>query len=542
MPSSQINSRVSARTHRALGQNSAVIQVRRNLSLPIILAMLPVAELRCDAQPIGPALFNPELVARGEQLAAQYCGGCHQQPHADLLDRATWHQEAMPSMFYVLGLNPESHPPGKEGERIRNSGGVLNAPLMRPDQLAAIGAYYVSNAPPRLPGTTISAPIPLSKTFRKLRFIGNSRTPNVSLTRFSRSGKNLVTGVMIGSQLRRLDLQGERFRTLGLDVKPVAMLERNDGLWVTSIGDFLPTEAKRGKVVFLKQSGNDFAFPQIVLTNLHRAVDTQIADLNADGREDLIVSQFGWYTGRLSWFERHEDGRFEEHVVLPMPGALKTEIHDFNGDGHPDIAALFAQSWETMCIFLNNGYGQFEMKTLFQKQPAFGHGYFQFYDHDGDGDLDLLTANGDNGDYHSPVKPYHGVRIYRNDGEYKFTEIAFMPMPGVMRALPVDFEGDGDFDVAAISYYPEYAKDRRAGFMLFTNDGKNRFSAATINEADAGRWITMDAADFDGDGDQDLALGSLMPGPAADFYIPKDLMDQWKELKRPVLLIENLSR
>lgn len=517
-------------------------QIRQSLDMLMLLAAFAWMPIAVDAQGIDPALFNPELVRRGEQLAAQYCGGCHQLPHADLLDRSTWHQEAIPSMFYVLGLNPESHPPGKEGELIRGSGGVLNSPLMRPDQLAAIGAYYVSNAPPRLIGDTIPSPIPLSKTFRKLRFIGNSRTPNVSLTQFTQSGDGLFTGVMVGSQLRRMDLLGRRFQTLGLNVKPVAMLERNEGLWVTSIGDFLPTEAKRGKVVFLKRAGDDYVFPKVVLTNLHRAVDTQIADLNADGREDLIVSQFGWYTGRLSWFEQRADGGYDEHVIMPMPGSLKTEIHDFNGDGHPDIAALFAQSWETMCIFLNDGRGGFEMKTLFQKQPAFGHGYFQFYDHDGDGDLDLLTANGDNGDYHSPVKPYHGVRIYRNDGDFKFVEIVFMPMPGVMRALPIDFEGDGDFDVAAISYYPEYVKDRRAGLMLFTNDGKNRFAATTIKEADAGRWITMDAADIDGDGDQDLALGSLMPGPAADFYIPEDITAQWKELKRPILLIENLSR
>lgn len=497
---------------------------------------------RSSGQEINPALFNPQLVRQGEALAAQYCAGCHLQPQADLLDRQTWHREAMPSMFYVLGMDPNGHPPGREGRLIRHSGGVLNSPLMSAEHFAAIGAYYVSNAPPRIPGPTIKAPIPLSTQFRKLRFIGNSKTPNVSMTRFTDAGKNLFAGIMIGSQLRKMDLHGKRFRTLGLDIKPVAIEERPEGLWVTSIGDFLPTEDKIGDVMFLERTDEGYVFPQKVLTNLHRPVDTQLADLNADGRDDLIVSQFGWYTGRLSWFEKRASGDYEEHVILPMPGALKSEIHDFNGDGHPDIAALFAQSWETMCIFLNNGRGQFEMKTLFQKQPAFGHGYFQFYDHDSDGDLDLLTANGDNGDYHSPVKPYHGVRIYRNDGNLKFTEIAFMAMPGVMRALPIDFEGDGDFDVAAISYYPEYRKDRRAGFMLFTNNGQDRFTATTIAEADAGRWITMDAADIDDDGDQDLALGSLIPGPAADFYIPPDLMSQWMNRRHPILLIENLNR
>ncbi len=78
--------------------------------------------------------------------------------------------------------------------------------------------------------------------------------------------------------------------------------------------------------------------PVSLLSGIPRPTHTSLADLNADGDTDLIVSMYGNNIGRLSWFERGDGGKLREHVILPRSGTLSTAVHDFNGDGHPDIA------------------------------------------------------------------------------------------------------------------------------------------------------------------------------------------------------------
>ena len=63
-----------------------------------------------------------------------------------------------------------------------------------------------------------------------------------------------------------------------------------------------------------------------------------------------------------------------------------------------------------------------------------------------------------------------------------------------------DFDGDGDLDIAAISYFPDYAKHPDEGFVYLRNDGDWHFQPFVLREARQGRWLVMDAGDIDGDG------------------------------------------
>jgi hypothetical protein len=268
-------------------------------------------------------------------------------------------------------------------------------------------------------------------------------------------------------------------------------------------------------------------------------VDVQFADLNGDGREDFALCVFGNRLGRFSWFENKKD-HYEEHVLLDRPGAMRVVILDANKDGRPDLVVLMGQAREGIYLFLNQGGGNFEMRPLVEEHPLFGFSYFEFADFNGDGAPDILASNGDNGEYPSPMKNYHGVRIYLNDGHFGFKESWFYPLNGAFRAMAGDFNRDGKLDIAAISFFPDYLKSPEESFVLFQNQGGLLFKPNSLPALVRGRWLTMDVGDLDGDGDLDILLGSFTKGPAS-IPIPSAVLQTWSSEGLRAILLRNTA-
>jgi hypothetical protein len=216
-------------------------------------------------------------------------------------------------------------------------------------------------------------------------------------------------------------------------------------------------------------------------------------------------------------------------------------VRDFNRDGRQDILVMMAQAREGIYLFLNLGEGQFRMETVVEKPPTWGFAGFDLADFNRDGHLDLVTANGDNGDFALPLKRDHGIRVYLNDSKNHFAETYFYPMHGAYKAAARDFDGDGDVDIAAIAYYPDFEQEFFEGFVYLENQGGTKFQASTCVESRAGRWMVMDAGDLDGDGDDDLALGSFVRGPTT-VPVSQALRDRWRADGACVLLLENLRK
>ena len=122
----------------------------------------------------------------------------------------------------------------------------------------------------------------------------------------------------------------------------------------------------------------------------------------------------------------------------------------------------------------------------------------------------IVYVNGDNADYSMILKPYHGVRIFLNDGKNRFQEKWFFPLHGASKALADDFDQDGDMDIAAISYFPSKPQD---GFVYFENQGNLKFTAQTFANPRQDKWMLLEKADYDRDGDNDLLLGYLERPP-----------------------------
>jgi hypothetical protein len=321
---------------------------------------------------------------------------------------------------------------------------------------------------------------------------------------------------------------------------PVSVVPKDAGLLVTCIGRFYPSDAMEGSVVFVPKDMK--AAPLALLTQLRRPTDARLADLNQDGREDLVVCAFGNLLGQFAWYENTGNGRFSETALLEYPGATRTELHDFNRDGRQDIIVLCGQAREAIHIFYNQGQGSFTMESVLQEHPAYGLVDFQLTDWDRDGDMDLVTANGDNGDIPAPHKPYHGIRIYLNNGKNNFTESFFYPMEGAYKAVAADFDLDGDMDLAAIAFFPDFNRDPLESFIYFENTGGiQQLVPRTIEDQSSGRWIAMDAGDMDGDGDVDLALGSFLLAPTT-LPVPDGVREHWKTNGAALLILENLNR
>jgi hypothetical protein len=241
--------------------------------------------------------------------------------------------------------------------------------------------------------------------------------------------------------------------------------------------------------------------------SLARPDACESTDLNGDGKKDVIICQFGNHTGKLSWFDGGDP--VKEHILISQPGARRVEVRDFNGDGRPDIMVLMAQAREELILFINQGHNKFSQKIIYQFPPVYGVSYFELADFNQDGHPDILLTNGDNWDL-SPIKKYyHGIRLLMNDGRNNFKITRFFPFYGASKAVARDFDGDGDLDIAAIAFYDD-PKEQGQTFLYLENKGGLTFSSASTPAAENGKWITMEACDFDGDGDQDIILGSFV--------------------------------
>jgi hypothetical protein len=222
-----------------------------------------------------------------------------------------------------------------------------------------------------------------------------------------------------------------------------------------------------------------------------------------------------------------------------VPGARKVLVRDLNQDGKPDLVALTGQGSEGIWAFYNRGDGRFAEEPLLRFSPVYGSSYFDLVDFNGDGFEDILYTNGDNADYSISPKPYHGVRIYLNNGRNAFKEAWFFPLYGATQAAARDFDGDGDLDIAAIAFFPHYQKAPEEGFVYFENDGKMHFTPRTLPNAERGKWLVMETGDFDGDGDLDIALGSFLYMPG---QVPPSIGEAWRQRGSSVTILYNRLR
>lgn len=281
-------------------------------------------------------------------------------------------------------------------------------------------------------------------------------------------------------------------------------------------------------------------------------------------------------------FEKHtEDDHVDFYAERIIPRILSQEgpkaaSADINGDGLADLFIGGANNKGSQ-IYLQTSNGDFKPKpqTAFTPFVSYEDVAAVFFDADKDGDMDLLVGSGGNNRLSNRGELNH--RLFLNDGKANFTHFAdafpvFEYNTGVM--VPMDYDLDGDLDVFVGARNTPLKYGVTPSSALYQNNGKGQFKDVTTTVAPEflklgmvtsavwgnitsknssslivvgeymypvvyafekgkmveqatnlkglnGWWQSIQMADIDGDGLQDLIIGNmgengyLKPTPAA---------------------------
>ncbi len=477
---------------------------------------------------------KPSEEEEGEKLAKVYCASCHQFPEPSLLPKNVWQFGTLPNMAIYMGVKREIV---KLKKPISDNIVLQPANQMIDDRdWEKIKKYYLKNAPEKLDLPKPAELEELTGLFEVNATYGRNpkggTLPNFTAIGIDTQNQRILVGDQANKILWIFDKNGTPLQAIQKQnaISNIGFSEAKlQQYLLTYIGSTTqPNPEINGYAEKSSVTNSSYKVVQKLLPNLNRPTQVLEENLDQDADNELISCEYGFIKGKLSIWNKDKKGFFQEQILSETVGAIKTIIIDFDGDKKLDIVAQFAQGDERIVLYLNKGKAsdspiKFEEKTLLKFPPSYGSSSFELADMNKDGRLDIVFTAGDNADFSTVLKPYHGVYIFTNKDNLQFEQTNFFYQNGSYRALPRDFDNDGDLDLAVISMFPDVEKRPLEGFIYLENQGKS-FAQKTLKINHLGRWNVIDAADLDNDGDIDIVLGSH---PVAPF--PAGFDQEWKQ-------------
>jgi hypothetical protein len=261
-----------------------------------------------------------------------------------------------------------------------------------------------------------------------------------------------------------------------------------------------------GKADLLYRNNGDGTFTDVskaagIANPAGKGLGVAVGDIDDDGWPDLYIANDGV---RNFLFHNQRNGTFVDIAYGAAVGfdahgkpqaGMGTEIADYDGDGRSDIFVTnFAEELNT--LYRNLGDLQFDDVT---EKAGLGSGFLplgfgtRMVDVDNDGDLDIHVTNGhvtDNVKLYFPHLSYaQRDLLYDNTGGGRFKDVSTSAGPAFLLehvgrgSAVADFDNDGDIDIAI--------SNLGARPYLFRNDSKPRHHWLSLDVRQPGARVLL---------------------------------------------------
>jgi len=248
-----------------------------------------------------------------------------------------------------------------------------------------------------------------------------------------------------------------------------------------------------------------FQHRHVVLTDFSDSQDILMVDLDGDTDLDMLLASSETSNSELYWYENQGDNSFTNKTTIRNfeYSLSDIEVADLDKDGDLDIVTGAQAEGEGLIWMENTGTGTFENHHIIE--PSRYVVSIKIADIDGDGYDDVLLG-ADSGGYN--------IRWYRNTTGDEEEELEEWEVPDTRMFREIryinkiwsdvsvntaDLNGDGTLDVVVSS-------ERADKIVWYANDGEGNFGEEQIIESDLEYLKYVRVADFDLDGDSDIAV------------------------------------
>lgn len=250
----------------------------------------------------------------------------------------------------------------------------------------------------------------------------------------------------------------------------------------------------------LQASPGSFALPPTRFTVGAGPASLAMADLNGDGRPDLVVANATDRTLSVRLADPSRPGHFLPATVLATPGRvpLDAAAGDLNGDGLPDLVVA-ASGANSVLVFTQVAGGTFAAPMAYAVggDPQ----AVAVADLDGDGRADLAVATTANA---------VSVRLQTAPGVFApAVDFATGVQPVALRVA--DLNGDGRPDLLTANFGADLSPGTQ-GLSVLLQGAPGTF-LAPVHHATGYRSAALAVGDLNGDGRPDVAVANAgLPG------------------------------